>query len=320
MFGTEFTGRLLRGADMNAADRATILIVEDDPATQQSLTTVLGGEWTILVAENGAAAINLAADKLPDLILLDIGWPDMGGFDVCRELKAEPRLAPIPVVFLTNHASAEYEVEGLKVGGVDYIMKPINSSILRARVRNHVELKQSRDALERLARLDGLTGLINRRSFDTAFDREWRRSVRTKQNISVIMMDIDHFKQFNDTYGHGAGDDCLRWIAEAAEGALRRPADLVGRYGGEEFVALLPDTTLEGTMTVAEGIRTAVSSLNIPHSASPVAEYVTISLGVATTVAASSPDPNALIEAADARLYAAKHGGRNRTDGVVVKL
>ena len=305
---------------MNAADRSTILVVEDDPATQQLLTTVLGDDWNVLTAESGASAISVATDERPDLILLDVGLPDMEGFDVCSQFKSDPRLVSIPVIFLTSHASPDSEIKGLEVGGIDYITKPINPPVLRARVRNHVELKHSRDALEKLARLDGLTGLTNRRSFDTALGREWRRSARTRQNISVIMMDVDHFKLFNDTCGHGAGDDCLRRIADATKGALQRPADFVARYGGEEFVALLPDTTLEGAMAVAEGIRTAVGALNIPHSATSSAPHVTVSLGVATCVATNSPNPNSLVEAADVQLYAAKNEGRNRTKGGAVKL
>ncbi len=305
---------------MNTATRATILVVEDDPAIRELLVGVLSADWNILTVETGAAARNAALENLPDIILLDVGLPDAEGFDVCRHFKSDPRLASIPVIFLTSHASPEHEVQGLEAGGIDYITKPINPLILRARVRNHVELKLSRDALERLARMDGLTGLMNRRSFDAALDREWRRSARTQQNISVIMMDVDHFKQFNDTYGHGAGDECLKQIAMAAEGALQRPADLVARYGGEEFVALLPDTAQDGAMSVAEEIRTAVSALKIPHSASSAASHVTMSMGFATTVATAAPEPGALVEAADTQLYAAKEDGRNRTKGIEIKL
>lgn len=305
---------------MNSNTRATILIVEDDPAIRALLTSVLSVDWNILTVETGAATITATLENLPDVILLDVGLPDVPGFEVCRHLKSDPRVASIPVIFLTSHTSPQHEVQGLEAGGIDYITKPINPLILRARVRNHVELKLSRDALEQLARMDGLTGLMNRRSFDAALDREWRRSARTQHNISVIMMDVDHFKQFNDSYGHSAGDECLKQIARAAEGALQRPADLVARYGGEEFVALLPDTAQDGAMSVAEEIRTAVSALKIPHSASSAASYVTMSMGFATTVANTAPNPSALVKAADTQLYAAKKDGRNRTKGTVVKL
>lgn len=305
---------------MNDIKRASVLVVEDDLATQELLIHVLEEDWDILVAESGAAGLRMAADKLPDLILMDVGLPDLEGFEVCRRLKSDPQLVSIPVVFLTSYATPDYEVGGLEAGGIDYIAKPINPMVLRARVRNHMELKQGRDALEKLARLDGLTGLLNRRSFDSALDREWRRSLRTQQNISVIMIDVDFFKQFNDTYGHAAGDECLKQVAKAAEGALQRPADLVARYGGEEFVALLPDTALEGAVAVAEEIRTSVAALQIPHSSSEVASYITVSAGFATTAATKSPNPSDLVEVADAELYAAKKAGRNRVKGKKVTL
>ena len=162
-----------------------------------------------------------------DLILLDVGLPDMDGFTVCRQLKDDARTREVPVIFLTSRNSAQDEVKGLEAGGIDYIAKPINPAILRARVNNHVELKHSRDALTQMARLDGLTGLSNRRTFDDMLDREWRRLARVGQHLSIIMFDVDHFKLFNDTYGHGAGDICLKKIAQCAVNALQRPADMV---------------------------------------------------------------------------------------------
>ncbi len=300
---------------MSPTSRATVLIVEDDPAVRALLIKFLDKDWNVLSVSNGQSALDVAAKNMPDLILLDIGLPDIEGFDVCLQFKDDPQLKSIPIIFLTSHASPEFEIKGFDVGGVDYVPKPINPRILRVRVRNHIELKQNRDALERLARLDGLTGLINRRSFDTAIDREWRRSLRTQQSISVIMMDVDFFKQFNDTYGHAHGDDCLKKVAAAAEGSLQRPADLVARYGGEEFVALLPDTTPDGAKAVADGIRTSVIALQIPHSESKASAYVTISAGFATTVATNSISPADLVEVADSCLYAAKKNGRNRVEG-----
>jgi diguanylate cyclase (GGDEF)-like protein len=163
-----------------------------------------------------------------------------------------------------------------------------------------------------MARLDGLTGLANRRTFDDMLDREWRRLARVAQPLSVIMMDVDHFKQFNDTYGHADGDVCLQQVAKAAAGALQRPADMVARYGGEEFVALLPDTTLAGGIAVAEAIRVAIADLRIPHAGSKAAPHVTLSLGVASTVPQPEGSPKPLLETADERLYAAKAAGRNQ--------
>jgi diguanylate cyclase (GGDEF)-like protein len=296
--------------------KPSVLTVEDDDAIRGLISGVLSTECDMHSAQNGETALAMAAELMPDLILLDVGLPDMEGFEVCRRIKANPLVAEIPVIFLTSRTSSTDEVDGLEAGGIDYITKPINPTILRARVRNHLEMKKSRDILARMARLDGLTGVANRRTFDDLLLREWRRQARTGQSLGVIMIDVDHFKQFNDTYGHGAGDGCLKQVTKAAEGALQRPADLIARYGGEEFVALLPDTALEGAMAVAEGIRAAVVTLDIPHAGSKAARHVTVSLGVACMIPETDKVPGVLLEAADAQLYAAKSDGRNRAKGV----
>jgi diguanylate cyclase (GGDEF)-like protein len=239
----------------------------------------------------------------------------MDGLEVCRRFKANPQLEQIPIIFLTARTSREDEIDGLQAGGIDYITKPINPAVLKARIRNHLELKQNRDQLVRLARTDGLTGLHNRRTFDDMLRREWRRLARTGEPLSVIMIDVDHFKLYNDTYGHGGGDTCLQRIARAAEGVLQRPADVIARYGGEEFIALLPETRLDGALAVAEAIRLAVASLEIPHSSSKTATYVTLSLGAACTIPHADKDPSTILELADQQLYAAKAEGRNRAKG-----
>ncbi len=297
-------------------NKPSVLIVEDDGTIQALLVAVLGGEWEVRAANTGEAALRQAAERAPDIILLDIGLPDLDGLEVCRRLKANPRLEQVPVVFLTARTSGEDEIDGLQAGGIDYIMKPINPAVLKARIRNHLELKQNRDELVRLARTDGLTSLYNRRTFDDLLQREWRRLARTGEPLAVLMMDVDHFKLYNDNYGHGGGDVCLQRVARAAIGALQRPADVVARYGGEEFVALLPETKFEGAMAVAEAIRAAVASLEIPHTASKTAPYVTVSVGAACTIPLPDKDPASLLELADQQLYAAKSEGRNRAKGV----
>jgi diguanylate cyclase (GGDEF)-like protein len=300
---------------MESAGKPVVLAVEDDTAVQALLKAVLGTDYNLKIAGDGAAALAAAALLEPDLILLDVVLPDMDGREVCRRIKANSRLASIPVIFLTSLSAAEHEVEGLEAGGIDYLAKPINPAILKVRVNNHLDLKRSRDALERMARLDGLTGLANRRTFDDMLAREWRRLARVGNPLAVIMMDVDHFKLFNDSYGHGGGDDCLKQVAKAAAATLQRPADVVARYGGEEFVALLPDTTLDGALMVAEAIRAAVVALGIAHSASKTAAHVTLSLGAACIVPQPDGKPEDLLEAADMELYAAKSGGRNQAKG-----
>lgn len=303
---------------MSEQRRPSVLIVEDDGTIQALLSAVLAGDWDVRTASTGEEGLQAAADSVPDIILLDIGLPDLDGREVCRRLKATPRLEPIPVIFLTARTSGEDEIDGLQAGGIDYITKPINPAVLKARVRNHLELKQNRDELIKLARTDGLTGLYNRRTFDDVLLREWRRLARTGEPLSVIMMDVDHFKLYNDTYGHGGGDSCLLRVARAAEGALQRPADVVARYGGEEFVALLPETKLDGAIAVAEAIRLAVAALNIPHASSNTAAHVTLSLGVASTIPQPDKEPAELLEIADQQLYRAKSEGRNRSKGIDV--
>ncbi|MBX7200023.1 MAG: diguanylate cyclase [Rhodospirillaceae bacterium] len=300
---------------MKNLGKPSILVVEDDTAIQALLRAVLGSDYNLKIAGDGATALLAAAEIEPDLILLDVILPDMDGREICRRIKSNTRLAAVPVIFLTSLADPAHEVQGLEAGGIDYLAKPINPAILKVRVSNHLDLKRSRDALERMARLDGLTGLANRRTFDDMLAREWRRLARVSHPLSVIMMDVDHFKLYNDTYGHGGGDECLKQVAAAAAGALQRPADVVARYGGEEFVALLPDTTLDGALMVAEAIRTAVISLVIPHAGSKVASHVTLSLGAACTVPQQDGKPADLLEAADNELYAAKSGGRNQAKG-----
>ncbi len=303
---------------MDSLGKPTVLAVEDDTAIQALLRAVLGADCNLKIAGDGATGLLAASEIEPDLILLDVMLPDMDGREVCRRIKANSRLTAVPVIFLTSLSAAEHEVEGLEAGGIDYLAKPINPAILKMRVNNHLELKRSRDALERLARLDGLTGLANRRTFDDMLLREWRRLARVNNPLAVIMMDVDHFKQFNDTYGHGGGDECLKRVAKAAAGALQRPADVVARYGGEEFVALLPDTTLDGALMVAEAIRAAVAALNIPHTGSKVASHVTLSLGAASTTPKADGKPEDLLEAADMELYATKSGGRNQSRGRIL--
>ncbi len=300
---------------MPEPSRPSVLIVEDDATIQALLSIVLGGEWNVKTAADGKTALKLAAEHVPDIVLLDIGLPDLDGLEVCRQLKANPRLEQVPVIFLTARTSGEDEIEGLQAGGIDYITKPINPAVLKARIRNHLELKQNRDELVRLARTDGLTGLYNRRTFDDLLKREWRRLARTGEALAVIMMDVDHFKLYNDTYGHGGGDLCLQRVGRAAKSALQRPADILARYGGEEFVALLPETKLEGAIAVAEAIRAAVALLEIPNTASITAPHITLSLGAGCAIPQPEQDPAELLATADKQLYVAKTEGRNRVKG-----
>lgn len=293
--------------------RAIVLIVDDQPANIHALARLLKEDYQVLAAPSGTKALELAeGEKRPDIILLDIMMPKMDGYEVCRRLKNQPTTKEIPVIFVTAKDESEDEARGLDLGAVDYIAKPFHNAVVKARVRTHVQLKIRTDMLEQLAMVDGLTGIANRRSFNENLDHEWKRAARSSRLVSLIMMDIDHFKAYNDNYGHGAGDDSLQRVAMALHSVLQRPSDMIARYGGEEFVALLPETDDKGAAEVAESFRRAVSGLSLPHAFSPVADHVTISLGHATRQASQNHSPQKLLEAADQALFKAKESGRNQ--------
>jgi len=292
--------------------RQKILIADDSQPVVDMLSAVLGEDYEVMVAPSGQAAIEMAIDRQPDLILLDVVMPGLDGFEVCRRLRAEERTQRIPIVFITGLNAIEDERRGLELGAIDFIAKPIQAAIVRLRVRNHLELKRYRDFLEDLSLVDGLTGIGNRRRFDEFLIREWRRSRRARAPMALVLLDVDYFKAFNDHYGHGAGDDCLREVAATLAMLVRRPGDLCARYGGEEFAAILPQTDLNGARTLAERIREAVLALEIPHDGSAVSPYLTVSIGIAASNPSAAEEPEDLLRGADRRLYEAKSAGRNR--------
>ena len=290
----------------------TLLIVDDEKHNRALLTEVLQGENRIILAKDGRQAIERAREHRPDLILLDVLMPEMDGYAVIRALKNDDQTRNIPVIFITALDSAGDEERGLELGAVDYISKPFNPAIVRVRIRNHLASVHQRRLLEQMAMIDSLTGIPNRRRFNEVFEQEWRRCMRDGSPISLIVVDVDHFKIFNDTYGHAAGDEVLRRIARTLSTSLRRPGDFVARYGGEEFVILLPGIDSDGARNLAEHTRTDVEAEHIPHAVSEVAPWITISLGGATrTPRETTPSPE-LFCLADTYLYEAKHSGRNR--------
>lgn len=293
---------------------ATILIVDDQPANIHALASLLKKDYRILTATHGEKAWDLATrDNPPDLILLDILMPGMDGYELCRRLKNHEATKTIPIIFVTALGEERDEAYGLDLGAVDYITKPFSPAIVRARVRNHIQLKLKTDMLEQVAMQDGLTQIPNRRSFDQRLKEEWGRLSRNGQSLALLMIDIDHFKAYNDHYGHGAGDECLRRVAHALHRVPHRPMDLVARYGGEEFAALLPETDTQGALHVAQRMLSEVQALGIEHAYSEVAPQVTISIGAAVhSPAHPKHSAEHLKHAADQALYRAKAGGRNR--------
>lgn len=299
-------------------DRETVLIVDDQPSNIQALGNLISGDYHILTATTGAKAIEIANSKpRPDLILLDVVMAGMDGYEVCHRLKTDENTNSIPVIFVTARDSTEDEEKGFRLGAVDYISKPFRPSIVRARVKNHMNLKLKTDMLEQLSMQDGLTDIPNRRFFEKSLDREWLRIRRNGQPLSLIMMDIDNFKPYNDNYGHGAGDSCLQLVAGALRSAMERPVDIAARYGGEEFVALLPETDAAGAMHVAEKLKRSVYALEISHKYSDTDSVVTVSFGIAThTLENPYESSEQLQQAADRALYMAKKKGRNRIEAV----
>jgi diguanylate cyclase (GGDEF)-like protein len=293
---------------------ASILIIDDDPASIQVLARLLGemdemGE--LRFALDGEEGLALARQAAPDLVLLDAGLPGLDGFEVCRRLKADADLASVPVIFVTAQHDTATELAGLSAGAVDCIGKPPLAPIVVARVRTQLRLKQLADELRRAALTDALTGLANRRRFDEQLEREWLRAQRQGAPLSLLMIDIDHFKAYNDRLGHRAGDACLREVAQAIAAQARRPGDEAARWGGEEFALLLPATDEAGARFIADSLVAAVVELGLPHAGSSLCGgRVTVSVGGCTQRTPGSAA--ALVEGADQALYLAKRRGRAR--------
>lgn len=311
---------------INSPSDGVILIVDDNPTNLSVLSIALkAAGYKIRVAMDGESAIEQAQEDAPELILLDVQMPGIDGFETCKKLKKNPLTQDIPIIFITASTDLEYKVKGLSVGAVDYITKPFQQEEVLARVRVHLELRfltrkvqeqsialqQANQKLHRLANLDGLTEVANRRRFDEYFDQEWQRSGREQTPLSLILCDIDYFKNYNDHYGHQAGDACLRRVARAISETLCRPTDLVARYGGEEFAIILPNTSSEGAIHVAELLQLRIKQLGILHAQSRVSSYVTLSLGISSQIPVLSQENQTLIAATDKALYLAKSEGRN---------
>lgn len=322
----------------------SILVVDDSPTICRIIKLYLtgAGYTDLLFAESAQDAFQkLGIDSRGrvlgvitniDLVLLDIILPDMDGRDVCRILKSVDYLQDIPVIIVTSLTEMEHLEKAFNAGAIDYITKPINNTELLARIRSALKLKHEMDRrkarelalievtrkleqavekLNQLSSLDGLTGVANRRRFDEYINLEWARSRRNNRPMSLILADIDYFKAYNDMYGHQAGDECLKAVARTLQGVLNRPGDLVCRYGGEEFAAVLPETDSNGAIMIANTMCARVEAMGIIHESSPISNYITASLGVATILPTSGSAAE-LVSAADRALYEAKGGGRNR--------
>jgi two-component system chemotaxis family response regulator WspR len=314
---------------------AVVLLVDDQAIVWEAVRRMLEGEpgLTLHYCSEAAQALRKARELRPTVILQDLVMPDVDGFSLLKFYRADPATAGVPVIVLSTKEDPRDKSRAFAEGASDYLVKLPDKVELVARLRAHsrahllqlerdeayrklealkVQLELSNEELARLSMVDGLTGLANRRAFDEALDREWRRAARENSELALVLVDIDFFKRYNDSYGHPAGDECLREVARALAQGARRPVDVAARYGGEEFAILLPSTDLNGALIVAEGLRAGVAALNLEHRASEAASHVTLSLGAACVRAAPSATPYGLVSAADGALYQAKRDGRNR--------
>ncbi|NET32318.1 MAG: diguanylate cyclase [Cyanothece sp. SIO1E1] len=293
-----------------------ILLIDQNVSSLCSLAVMLNQRgYKTRQAASGQLALQSVQIAPPDLIVLDIDMPAIDGYEVYEHLKADVRTSGIPVIFTISLNADHSREKAFQLGGVDYITRPFHFKEIIARIENHLtlaELRKTNLALQNLIYLDSLTQVANRQYLDQCLQQEWKRLRREQRSLALLMCDVDYFKYYNDTYGHPAGDQCLQQVAQAIQKGVKRPADLVARYGGEEFAIILPSTDLDGALQVAETVQAEVRSLRLDHAASPVNQYVTISIGVATMLPNQVHEVETLLSTADVALYEAKVRGRDR--------
>ena len=294
-----------------AKKKHKILIVEDSRINQEVIFRILKEENKLLLAKDGVSGLEMAISEQPDLILLDIVLPKMDGFDVLAELKKNDLTHNIPVIIISGKVKPDDEVRGLKLGAVDYITKPYHDIVVKTRIETQLKILRQIRLIEDLGYIDMLTNIPNRRQFDRHLTREWNRALREQTSLSLLMIDVDHFKMYNDAHGHPQGDVALQKVADAIITSSKRSIDIAARWGGEEFSVLLPNTELEGAMKVAEEIRQSVEDAIIPNADGTDNHNVTISIGVAPIVPSNDNSISQLIIQADKALYKAKDKGRN---------
>jgi diguanylate cyclase (GGDEF)-like protein len=305
----------------------TVLIVEDSDIIRGALAAqVRAMKLEPVLAETGEKGLELFVAAPPALVLLDVMLPGIDGYETARRMRAATPDAWVPIIFLSAGDYDQDLERAIEAGGDDYLVKPVSSSVLSAKIRAlqrldkmhqklldlSAQLTAANQRLETIAQQDGLTGIGNRRGFDHRLALHFADAARRKEPLSLVICDVDHFKAYNDKYGHPAGDDCLRHVGAALARSCKRTSDFAARYGGEEFALVLPDTPAEGALKVIESARREVAALAIPHEASPTANVVTFSAGIATYVAQRDAEPQKLVERADEALYRAKQLGRNR--------
>ena len=291
---------------------STILIIDDNVETIRLLSSMVSDQGRVIFATDGRNGIILAKRHLPELILLDVEMVTMDGYEVCRLISNDPAMDGTAIVFVTARSSTQDEIACLEAGAVDYITKPLNAPLVQARVRTHLRLQHALRTLSSHAKLDGLTGVYNRRYFDELSAVEFGRHKRHSSPLAIALIDVDNFKTYNDTHGHQNGDRCLVDVASAISGSIKRPGEFVARYGGEEFVVVLPGVQTQSLDDIGTLICSAIRKLEIPHEGMPARANLTVSVGLSVASGAEDDSLTALIGRADDALYAAKEAGRDR--------
>jgi len=260
-------------------EKFSILLVDDDPMVIRVFSRILCDYAPLRFATSGQVALKLARESVPDLVMLDVEMPELSGFEVCKAFKSDPRLAAVPVVFISSHESPELETAGLKLGAADFISKPPHASLVLARVRTYQQLKSLSDTVRSAVMMDFLTGTSTRRQLEKVLAQEWLRAQRSFAPLSLLLANIDGFTAFNAQFGEEAGDACLRAVADALRGLAQRPTDLLARHGGGSFALLLPATNRQGAATIADRALRAAGELLVPHAGKD--HRVTLSIGAA---------------------------------------
>jgi len=299
-------------AETLLSNDSVILIIDDNPRSIKALSLLIRDFGQVIFATSGEAGIAMTIKTKPDLILLDVEMPGMNGYEVCRQLKGDVATRSSGIIIVTSHDSVEHEVAALEAGAADFITKPLNAPVVRARVKTQLLVKKQADELHRQAEQDGLTGIYNRRYFDSYFEQEWRRHQRQRSSLGLALVDVDHFKAYNDSYGHQQGDECLRSVALGLKAALRRPGEFVARYGGEEFAVVLPYTDDQELLRIGPWLCEQVRALKIPHGWSEASDFVSVSVGLVSCVAGKVCNHTQMLGQADEALYQAKASGRDR--------
>jgi diguanylate cyclase (GGDEF)-like protein len=302
---------------MKVQEKFSILLVDDDSMVVRILSRILSDFTPLRFATSGRAALKLARESAPDLVLLDVDMPELSGFEVCKAFKSDRSLADVPIIFITSHESAQLEAKGIELGAADFISKPPHAPLVLARVRTYQRLKLLSDTMRSAVKMDFLTGAVTRRELEKALTQEWLRAQRSAAPLALLLTDIEGFSAYNAEFGEEKGDICLKSVADSLRAAAHRPTDVLGRYAGGKFALLLPETDPRGASTVAQRAIDAVSDLQIMHVASMGRGRVTLSVGggcrdvarSTTWNSAAAAVPNDLIAAAEQALISARSAG-----------